>query len=138
LRNTAVVGNLFLIEPRALFSPKNPQTEKVSTEMAIGTNKLTRQAQNKKEEASAIDQQLVRLEDDVRRLKIEFDIFFNGGNKRAPHEMRGRVESNIKRVADNRNLSYAQRYLFNSIVSRYTAYRELWRRMLKQRNEPSF
>jgi hypothetical protein len=106
--------------------------------MAIGINKLTRQEQNKKEEASAIDQQLVRLEDDVRRLKIEFDIFFNGGNKRAPHEMRGRVEANIKRVADNRNLSYAQRYLFNSVVSRYTAYRELWRRMLKQRNEPGF
>lgn len=106
--------------------------------MAITISKLTRQEQNKKEAAGAVDQQLVRLEEDVRRLKIEFDIYFNGGNKRAPHESRGRVESNIKRIADNRNLSYAQRYLFNSLVSRFTAYRELWRRMLKQRNEPSF
>jgi hypothetical protein len=106
--------------------------------VTVINTKLTRQEQNKKEEASAIDQQLVRLEEDVRRLKIEFDIFFNGGGKRAPHEARGRVEANIKRIADNRNLSYAQRYLFNSLVSRYTAYRELWRRMLKQRNEPGF
>mgnify|MGYP000347791535 CR=1 FL=1 len=88
--------------------------------MAITTTKLTRQEQNKKEETTAIDQQLVRLEEDVRRLKIEFDIYFNGGGKRAPHESRGRVESNIKRIADNRNLSYAQRYLFNALVARYT------------------
>jgi len=25
-----------------------------------------------------------RLEEDIRRLKIEFDVYFNGGNKRAP------------------------------------------------------
>jgi hypothetical protein len=100
--------------------------------------KFTRQEQNKREDSAAIDQQIARLEEDVRRLKIEFDIFFNGGSKRAPHEARGRVESNIKRIADNRNLTYAQRYLFNNIVARYTSYRELWRRMLKQRNEPSF
>ena len=106
--------------------------------MANTKMKFTRQEQNKREDSAAIDQQIARLEEDVRRLKIEFDIFFNGGSKRAPHEARGRVESNIKRIADNRNLTYAQRYLFNNIVARYTSYRELWRRMLKQRNEPSF
>jgi hypothetical protein len=106
--------------------------------MAITGNKLSRQEQASSEEASAIDQQIVRLEEDVRKLKIDFDIFFNGGVKRAPHESRGRVESVIKRIADDRNLTYAQRYHFNSIVARYTSYRELWRRMLKQRNEPGF
>lgn len=107
--------------------------------MASITNKLSRQAQAKSDEAAATEQQIVRLEDDVRKLKIDFDIFFNGGgSRRAPHEARGRVEATIKRIADDRNLTYAQRYHFNAIVSRYTSYRELWRRMLKQRNEPGF
>ena len=30
------------------------------------------------------DEQLTRLEDDIRRLKIEFDIYFNGAAKRPP------------------------------------------------------
>lgn len=106
--------------------------------MAFTVDKLSRQGQARLDETGAIDQQIVRLEEDIRRLKIDFDIFFNGGTKRAPHEARGRVEATIKRIADDRNLTYAQRYHFNTIVSRFTSYRELWRRMLKMRNEPGF
>jgi hypothetical protein len=105
--------------------------------MAITNNKP--QTKNiGREESISIDQQLSRLEDDIRKLKIDFGIFFNGGIKRAPHEARGRVESLIKRIADDRNLSYVQRYQFNGLVSRYTAFRELWRRNLKARGEVSF
>ncbi len=81
------------------------------------------------------DQQIMRLEDDIRKLKIDFDIYFNGGAKRPPLEARARLESNIKRISDDRNLSYAQRYQFNSVVSRFTSYRELWRRLLKAKGE---
>lgn len=103
--------------------------------MATLGNKLYRQAQSKHEEAAEIDASMVRLEDDIRKLKIDFDIYFNGGAKRPPLEARARLESNIKRVADDRNLSFAQRYQFNMLVSRFTSYRELWRRMLKMRGE---
>ena len=98
-------------------------------------NKLNRQTNTKIEEAAQIDQQLVRIEDEIRKLKIDFDIYFNRGAKRPPLEARARLESNLKRIADDRNLSYAQRYHFNALVSRFTSYRELWRRMLKKRGE---
>jgi len=103
--------------------------------MAFIGNKLYRNLQSKQDEAAEVDQQLGRLEDDIRKLKIEFDVFFNGGTKRPPLESRARLDSNVKRIADNRNLSYAQRYQFNSLVSRFTSYRELWRRTLKARGE---
>jgi hypothetical protein len=105
--------------------------------MAILNNKP--QSRNiGREETVTVDQQLTRLEEDIRKLKIDFGLFFNGGLKRAPHEARGRVESLIKRIADDRSLSYVQRYQFNSLVSRYTSFRELWRRNLKARGEVSF
>ena len=91
-----------------------------------------------REEVLTVEKQLARLEDDIRKLKIDFGLFFNGGLKRAPHEARGRVESLIKRIADDRNLTYVQRYQFNALVARYTAFRELWRRNLKARGEISF
>jgi hypothetical protein len=82
-----------------------------------------------------IDEQLVRLEDDVRKLKVEFDIYFNGSSKRPPYDTKGRVETLIKRLADERQLTYAQRYQYNSVVARYTSFRDLWRRTIQDREE---
>ena len=103
--------------------------------MALIGNRLYREDQTKFDEAAELDSQLSRLEEDIRRLKIDFDIFFNGNAKRPPLEARARLEAYIKRVADNRSLTYAQRYYFNTLVSRFTSYRELWRRILKSRGD---
>lgn len=103
--------------------------------MAIGNNNLYRQIPSKAEEAANFEKQIVRLEDDVRKLKIDFDIYFNGSTKRPPLESRARLESQIKRMMDNRSMTFSQRYQLNSLVSKFTSYRELWRRSLKARGE---
>ncbi len=103
--------------------------------MALIGNKLYRQEQTKQKETADVDQQIARIEEDIRKLKIDFDIYFNGNLKRPPLEARARVEANIKRISDDRNLSYAQRYQFNSVASRFTSYRELWRRLMKKKGE---
>lgn len=120
----------FIFSGRFCLHPR-----KISPDMAYIGNKLIRQTQSRKEDAAEIDQQLGRMEDDIRKLKIEFDIYFNGASKRPPLEARARLEANIKRISDNRSLTYAQRYLFNTLVSRFVSYRELWRRSLKAKGE---
>jgi len=82
-----------------------------------------------------IEEQLLRLEDDLRKLKIEFDVYFNGGAKRPPYDLRNRVETMIKRIGDDRTLNFAQRYHYNTIATRYNSFRELWRRLLQGREE---
>ena len=111
--------------------------------MPIRDNRLLRskqqvQAKNKYavgENQPTPDEQLTRLEDDIRRLRIEFDIFFNGGSKRPPYDTKGRVETLLKRLGDDRTLTYAQRYRYNSLASRYNAFRDLWRRTMQGREE---
>lgn len=111
--------------------------------MAIRDNRLLRskqqvQAKNKYavgENQPTPDEQLTRLEDDIRRVRIEFDIFFNGGAKRAPYDTKGRVETLLKRLGDDRTLTYAQRYRYNSLAARYNAFRDLWRRTMQGREE---
>jgi hypothetical protein len=83
----------------------------------------------------SVDDQLTRLEEDIRRLKIEFDVFFNGASKKPPYDTKGRVDTIIKRMGDDRTLSYAQRYRYNSLASRYNAFRDLWRRTMQGREE---
>ena len=109
--------------------------------MGLRDNKLLRsklqaQAKSKYTENQATpDEQLTRLEEDIRRLRVEFDIFFNGAAKRPPYETKGRVETLLKRLGDDRTLTYAQRYRYNSLASRYNAFRELWRRTMQGREE---
>lgn len=87
------------------------------------------------ETEQTVDDQLSRLEDDIRRLKIEFDVFFNGASKKPPYDTKGRVDTMMKRLGDDRALSYAQRYRYNSLASRYNAFRDLWRRTMQGREE---
>ena len=111
--------------------------------MGLRDNKLLRsklqvQAKSKfgtGENQPTPDQQLTRLEDDIRHLRIEFDIFFNGGAKRPPYDTKGRVETLLKRLGDDRTLTYAQRYRYTSLASRYNAFRDLWRRTMQGREE---
>ena len=84
---------------------------------------------------SPLDQDLDRLEYEIRRLKVEYDIFFNGGTVRPPTDTKGRVETSIKRVYDTRGMSFGQRFRYNSLVARYNVMRELWRRQTQEREE---
>ena len=111
--------------------------------MGLRENKLLRaklqvRAKNKfvvGENQPTPDEQLTRLEDDIRRVRIEFDIFFNGGAKRPPYDTKGRVETLLKRLGDDRTLTFAQRYRYNSLAARYNAFRDLWRRTMQGREE---
>src|SRR5512145_3285757 len=87
-----------------------------------------------------VDQELTILEDGIRRLKIEYEIFFNGGAKRLPYDLRWRVESLIKKYSDFGKMSSAQRFRYNTLVSKFQSYSDLWRRMVKSKEEgrPAF
>jgi hypothetical protein len=106
--------------------------------MAAKPNNLYRQSTGRLEQAAAVDKQIAKLEEDIRRLKIDFDIYFNGAAKRPPLEARARLEAFLKRLLDNRSLSYGQRYKLNSLVARFTSYRELWRRTMRSKGEELF
>ena len=103
--------------------------------MAISTNSIYGNGRKKAEDAAAFDKPLGRLDDDIRKLKIDFDIYFNGTSKRPPLEARARLDAYLRRMSDSRTMTYAQRYQLSMLVSRYTSYRELWRRTLRAKGE---
>ncbi len=83
-----------------------------------------------------VDEELSTLEDGIRRLKIEYEIYFNGGSQRLPQDMVFRVEKLIKRYsADASKLSFGQRFRFNSLAQKYAIQNELWRKKLKEKEE---
>lgn len=82
-----------------------------------------------------IDQDLDRLEAEMRRLKVEYDIFFNGGMAKPPMDTKGRVDTMIKRLFEAKNITFSQRFRYNSLVARQNVMRELWRKRTQDREE---
>lgn len=83
-----------------------------------------------------VDEELTKLEDDMRRLKIEYDAYFSGGAKRPPRDTLYRVDKVIKRYsADASKLSFGQRFRFNSLLQKYAVNNELWQKRLRDKEE---
>jgi len=82
-----------------------------------------------------VDEELNQLEDFVRRLKIEYDIFFGGGSKKPPTDLDWRVQTLIKKHSDSQRMSFQQRFKYNSITQRYALFSDLWRQKLKIKEE---
>jgi hypothetical protein len=82
-----------------------------------------------------VDEELNLLEEAVRRLKIEYDIYFGGGSKKPPSDTEWRVQSLVKKYSDSGKLSYPQRFRYNTLVQRYAIYSDLWRQKLKIKEE---
>jgi hypothetical protein len=81
------------------------------------------------------DEELDRLEDGIRRLKIDFDIYFNGATKRPPTDSQWRVETLIKKLQDSNKMNFGQRFRYTTLAQRYALFSELWRQRVKVKEE---
>ena len=83
-----------------------------------------------------VDEEFNRLEDDLRRLKVEYEVYFNGGSPRPPHDTLFRVENTIKRYSSDQSmLNFSQRFRFTSLAQKYAVNSNLWRRRLQEKEE---
>jgi len=82
-----------------------------------------------------VDEEISLLEETVRRLKIEYDVYFGGGSKKPPTDTEWRVQSILKKYSDAHKMSFPQRFKYNSIVQRYALFSDLWRQKMKIKEE---
>ena len=85
--------------------------------------------------ALTVDEELNQLDDNVRRLKIEYDVFFGGGAKKPPTDLEWRVQSLLKKYSDGRKMSFSQRFKFNSIQQKFAVFNSLWQQKLRIKEE---
>ncbi len=79
------------------------------------------------------EEDLTNLEDWLRRLRVEYSIFFNGHRKKPPDDLKARVEKLVKRLSEVQNMSYSERFRYNTLITRFYVLRDLWRRTIMQR-----
>lgn len=82
-----------------------------------------------------IDEELNVLDHQLRRLKIEYEIFFNNPAKRPPAEIEWKVAALIRKFSDGGRMSFSQRFRYNEMAQRYAIHSDLWRKKMRIREE---
>jgi hypothetical protein len=82
-----------------------------------------------------IDEELSLLEDQVRRLKVEYDIYFGGGSKKPPTEIEWKVKNLLKKFSDGSRMSYGQRFRYTTVQQKYALFNALWQQKLVIKEE---
>jgi hypothetical protein len=82
-----------------------------------------------------IDEELNLLDQQLRRLKIEYEIFFNNPAKRPPADVEWKVLAAIRKYSDGSRMSFSQRYRYNEMAQRYAVQADLWRKKMRIREE---
>jgi hypothetical protein len=81
------------------------------------------------------DEELNVLETQLRRLKIEYEVFFNNPTKRPPTDIEWKVLSLLRKFSDGGRMNFSQRYRYNEMAQRYAVYSDLWRKKSRIREE---
>jgi hypothetical protein len=81
------------------------------------------------------DEELNTLDSQLRRLKIEYEIFFSNPTKRPPTDVEWKVLSLLRKFSDGGRMSFSQRYRYNEMAQRYAVYSDLWRKKSRIREE---
>ena len=82
-----------------------------------------------------IDEELAVLETQLRRLKIEYEVYFSNPTKRPPTDIEWKVLSLLRKFSDGGRMSFSQRFRYNEMAQRYAIYSDLWRKKSRIREE---
>jgi hypothetical protein len=82
-----------------------------------------------------IDEELGVLDSQLRRLKIEYEIYFSNPSKKPPTDIEWKVLSLLRKFSDGGRMSFTQRYRYNEMAQRYAIYSDLWRKKSRIREE---
>lgn len=83
----------------------------------------------------AVTDDLVDIEEGIRKLQVEWEKFFGGVERRPPTTLRTRVENLIRRHAGSEMRNSTERFRYQTLTARYNTFNELWNKRLRALEE---
>lgn len=83
----------------------------------------------------SLEPQLDRLAAELRRLRIEFERFFNGALDVPPDELHRSISAELARLRRSEGQSVADRFRLGTLEAQLATYGELYGRRLREREE---
>ena len=82
-----------------------------------------------------VNRELTQLEAEIKKLEVEYNMYFAGRLQRPPWETRSRVDGMVKRLDRTHLANYGVRFRFTTLQTRFNRMIDLWDRALRAREE---
>ena len=83
----------------------------------------------------AVTDDLVDIEEGIRKLQVEWEKFFGGVERFPPNTLRTRVENLIRRHTGSEMRNSTERFRYQTLTARYNTFNELWNKRLRALEE---
>jgi len=81
-----------------------------------------------------VEEEIRKIDTDITKLKIQFDLYFGGSVPKPPTDQRDALDKQLKKLQFNLKTS-GERFLYNSVLNKFNAYSELWLKQLRVKEE---
>ena len=82
-----------------------------------------------------VSDDIERLDRGIRALKVQYDQYLAGALATPPLELQDELERLVKKYSNAPIRRLAERFHFNTLVSRFNSYTELWGKLVRAREE---
>jgi hypothetical protein len=76
-----------------------------------------------------------QIDHEIRRLKVQFDLYFAGSAPRPPNDQKEALARMLRKYQGISFPNLADRFLYNNIVNKFNTFQELWTKMQRTREE---
>ena len=81
---------------------------------------------------ASIEEELIDFEHKLQRLRIAYDQYFMGSERREPIQLRAELQRFITRYMSSPPRNAALKFRFNALVARFQAFRGMWGRAQRE------
>ncbi|UCF80831.1 MAG: hypothetical protein JSV08_10090 [Acidobacteriota bacterium] len=93
------------------------------------------QQKRKGSEEQMIEADFDQMEVLLKRIEVEYNVYFQGGRKRPPDDYMRTLKNLVRRYRNMTLRQYRHRFRFSTFISKFSIYEERWNRRLKEIEE---
>jgi hypothetical protein len=83
----------------------------------------------------SMEEDLKALDFEIRRLKVQYDLYFQGANPRPPTDQHGQLSRAFRKLQGVELRNMAERFMYNNVVNKFNTFQELWNKMMRMKEE---
>ncbi|HEV8198410.1 MAG TPA: MXAN_5187 C-terminal domain-containing protein [Candidatus Polarisedimenticolia bacterium] len=83
----------------------------------------------------SMEDDLKALDFEIRRLKVQYDLYFQGANPRPPTDQHGALSRAFRKLQGVELRNMAERFMYSSVVNKFNTFQELWNKMMRMKEE---
>jgi hypothetical protein len=82
-----------------------------------------------------LEEELKSLDTEIRRLKVQYDLYFAGNTPRPPTDQHNALGRAMRKMQGVEFRNMADRFLYNNVVNKFNTFQELWNKLMRAKEE---